>query len=185
MMLPILRMTIIGIIFLTLSSVGPLLSWVYGADGADLVVATVKRLSAEDIDNNRIDLQRGQFVKTEAFVANLGPARSGPFSVGIYLSDDPDGQNRVHEFDVITNLDLKGSEYKLIKGEYIIPVYNILPARFYWVVVEADYEKNVAEEDEKNKKIIQKINVLCDDLNLNYSNTYLCPSKKEKFHFND
>ena len=183
-MLRIRERMITGLAFLVYITIGMVIPWAFAAQDVDLVVASVQRPSAAESKKDRIFLNRGQFIKTEAFVVNLGPGSSGPFSVGIYLSEDPDGSTMIHEFDIIRDLDLSGSEHILISREYLLPMY-ITPARDYWVVFEADYDKNVTERNEKNKKSIQKVNVPCDGFPLSYNNSYLCPGGGDKFHFDD
>jgi hypothetical protein len=86
---------------------------------------------------------------------------------------NPDGSRKAHEFDIVKGLDLSGSERLSIQEEYLIP-YSILPARDYWVIMEVDYDGEVAEQDEQNRQIIQTINVPCDDFGSDYLTEYIC-----------
>ena len=110
-MLRIGRRMITGLAFLVSIPLGMMIPWAFAAEDVDLVVASAQRPSVAESKQNRIDLKRGQFIKLDAFVVNLGSARSGPFDVGIYLSEDPDGSTKIHEFDIIRDLDLSGSEH--------------------------------------------------------------------------
>lgn len=179
---------ITGLAFLVYIPIGMMIPWALAVEEVDLVVTSTQRPSVTEPTKNKkvsardhvIVSKRGQFIKTEAIVSNGGTVRSGLFEVGIYLSHYSDGHDRVHEFDIIKNVDLSGSEQILISEAYLIP-YSITPARDYWVVVEADYDREVTEKDEKNKKIIQTIFIQCDEFELNYEDPYVCP----KFGEND
>ena len=174
---------ITGLMFLVYLPIGMMAPRALAVEDVDLVVTSTQQPAvAEQTKNRKVsardhirEIKRGQFVKTEALVSNRGPGRSGPFEVGIYLSHYPDGRDKAHEFDVIKNVDLSSSEQIVISGEYLIP-YSISVARDYWVVMEADYDGEVTEKDENNRKIIKTINVPCDEFALGYDNDpYLCP----------
>ena len=177
------RVVITGLMFLVYIPLGMMIPRALAVEDVDLVVTSTQQPSvAEQIKNRKVsardhisEIKRGQFVKTEALVSNRGAGRSGPFEVGIYLSHYPDGRDKAHEFDIIQNVDLSGSEQIVISGEYLIP-YSISVARDYWVVMEADYDGEVTEKDENNRQIIKTINVPCDEFALGYDNDpYLCP----------
>ena len=177
------RIMITGLMFLVYLPIGMKAPLALAVENVDLVVTSTQQPSvAEQIKNKKVsardhirEIKRGQFVKTEALVSNRGAGRSGPFEVGIYLSHYPDGRDRAHEFDIIKNVDLSGSEHIVISGKYLIP-YSISVARDYWVVMEADYDGEVTEKDENNRQIIKTINVPCDEFAFGYDHDpYLCP----------
>ena len=124
-----------------------------------------------------IRVNRGQFIKIEALVSNLSMASSAPFSIGIYLSNYRDGRDKVHEFDVIPGVSLSESEQIPVSGQYLIP-YSIDAGRSYWVVVEADYDRNVSKKDEKDRRMIKSIFVPCDEFAIDYPD-YLCTNPGE------
>ncbi len=174
------RKMITGVAFLVYISTGMIIPPALAVEDVNLVVTSAQLLPVTVQNKNKkvsagedfIRVNRGQFIKIEAVVSNLSKASSAPFNIGIYLSNYRDGRDKVHEFDVIKGVSLSESEQIPVSGQYLIP-YSIEAGRSYWVVVEADYDRNVNKKDEKNRRMIRSIFVPCDEFAIDYPD-YLC-----------
>jgi hypothetical protein len=165
----------------------------WGADAADIdLVAVTPGNHAQQIANTRagtapkevvMSSERGTNLAVQAGVRNLGATDSGPFDVRFYLADRPDGRGVVHEFDVIKGVSVPGNGQVTVQGEYVMPFYQVVAGRSYWLVAEADVHNEVAERSEANNRLVlSTVSVPCDEfLKEEYVSEYLCP----KFGEND
>jgi hypothetical protein len=166
----------------------------WGADAPDIdLVAVTPANHAQQISNTRagavvpkeivMSSERGTNLAVQAGVRNLGATDSGPFDVRIYLADRPDGRGVVHEFDVLKGVSVPGNGRVTVEGEYVMPFYQVVAGRSYWLVAEVDANNDVAERsEENNSRILGTVSVPCDEfLKEEYVSEYLCP----KFGEND
>lgn len=177
-----------GIAVLSLISIGMITPSSFAVEGVDLVITSVQPLpTMEPIKNKNKKLsarvpiievaERGKFLKIETIIRNEGAAKSGPFTVRIYLSGNPEGRNTVHEFYTFKKVELSGSEQFLINEEYVVPYKDkdwVSPGRNYFVVVEVDYDQEVSEKGENKRKVIKRIHVPCDEIALGYGEEFHC-----------
>lgn len=185
----------LGVLAVTLGGLvgfAPMTGW--GADRSDIdLVVTVPASRAQPISNSKtgtnapkevvVSSERGANVAVSAAVGNLGANDSGPFDVRFYLADRPDGRGVVHEFDVAKGVSVPGKGRVTVQGEYVMPFYQVVAGRSYWLVAEVDAHNDVAERsEENNRRVLSTVSVPCDEfLKEEYVSEYLCP----KFGEND
>ncbi|SRR6266446_7118202 len=137
-------------------------------------------------------MYRGDFVTVTALLKSDNAAKPGPLKVRIYLSDDRDGADIKHEFDIFHDVSLdKSASASVVKhefdsfhnvsldkdggvsvsGQYVIP-YTIAAGTEYYVVVVVSPEVKVIGSDENKTKVVRNINVPCDSIPY-FDDTYI------------
>jgi len=143
-----------------------------------LVVASMDLASPSPGEN----IFRGELLTVTAQLKSNTAAKSGPLKVRIYLSDDPNGTDIKHEFDIFHDLSLDKSGNNSafnrevdrfhnifqdksgglsVKGQYVIP-YTIPAGHEYYIVVEISPEEKAVGSGENKTKITHGIQVPCD-----------------------